>query len=579
MEDFKTILQLVKPYWKRVAAAGIISIIISAINASLAWLVKPALDNVLIQKDIGMIILLPIGVMLIFTFRGAATFVHEYLMRSASQKMLMSLRNRLYDHIIHMPINYFGKNSSGSLLSKVINDVKALESIVSLTLKDLLIETATIIALTCVALWRSWDLTLIAIIILPVAFYGAGRLGKRLKSISKRTQKKISMITELLQESFTGIKILKSFNMEAKEQERFMKNNKDFYHENMRAVRVTEFVSLIMETAAGIGIAFVIWYGSKLIVDNIITIGDFFSFLTAIFLLYTPAKRLAKASTSIQKARAPLERIYSVLSENTETEGTGTIEKFSDRLEYRNISFAYPSSSRKALDSISIIIKKGELVAVVGKSGGGKSTLVNMLPRFFIPDSGNIYIDGTDISTLTLSSLRAMLGIVSQEVILFNDTILENIRYGKASASKEEVIEAARTAYADDFISEFPEGYDTAIGEKGLRLSGGQRQRISIARAVLKNPPVLILDEATSSLDTAAEVMLQNALEQLMKNRTTIVIAHRLSTIRQADRILVMDKGRIVESGTHNELLDKEGIYQKLYKLQFRGQEADINQQ
>jgi subfamily B ATP-binding cassette protein MsbA len=576
LEDFKILIRLVKPFWKRVALAGIISLIISGINASIAWLVKPALDDILIKKSIGLIILLPAGIILIFVCRGVFTFFHEYLMRSASQKMVMGLRNRLYNHTVHLPLSYFGKNTSASLISKAVNDTNALEAVVSLTIKDLLIESATIIALAGVAFWRKWDLALIALLVLPGAFYGAGKLGKKLKHISRRTQQKISIITEILQESFTGIKIIKAFNMESKEQKRFEHHNKDFYRENMRSVRVSEFVSLLMEVVAGFGIAFVIWYGGKLIVDNVMTIGEFFSFLTAIFLLYTPAKRLAKVNNGIQRARAPLQRIFDVLSKQKEIDGNVELKTFDNEIQYGETSFAYPSSRKKALDDVSLTIKRGELIAIVGKSGGGKTTLINMLPRFYTPDEGHIYIDGTDISTLTFKSLRSMLGIVSQEVILFNDTILENIKYGKPGASREEVIEAAKAAYADEFIREFSQGYDTLIGERGLRLSGGQRQRISIARAVLKNPPILILDEATSSLDTASEMMIQNALEKLMENRTTIVIAHRLSTVRKADRILVMDRGNIVETGTHKELLEHKGIYQKLYELQFRGQEVHI---
>ena len=443
MEDFKTLLHLVKPYWKRVALAGLISLIISGINASIAWLVKPALDDVLVKKDVALIILLPLGIFLIFTFKGMFTFFHEYLMRSASQKMVMKLRNRLYSHIIHLPVSCFGRHSSGSLMSRVVNDTNALESVVSLTIKDLLIESTTLLALAGVAIWRRWDLALIAFVILPFAFYGAGKLGKRLKQISKRTQIKISMITEILQESFTGIRVIKAFSTEPREENRFDHNSKDFYRENMRSVRVAEFVSLIMEVVAGIGIAFVIWYGGNLIVTDAMTIGDFFSFLTAIFLLYTPAKRLAKVNNGIQKARAPLQRIFALLEIETEKDGVKIKEGFDSSINYKGVSFAYPTPKGKALNDLNLSIRKGELIAIVGKSGGGKTTLINMLPRFYMPDDGHIEIDGIDISEITLTSLRALLGIVSQDVILFNETVLHNIKYGKFDATREEVIEAA----------------------------------------------------------------------------------------------------------------------------------------
>lgn len=577
MEEFKTLIHLVRPFWKRVAAAGLISIIISGLNASIAWLVKPALDNILIKKDMTLLVLLPLGVIIIFSLKGLFNFFHEYLMRSASQKMLMGLRGRLYNHILRLPVSYFSKNSSGTLMSKVVNDTNALQAVVSLTVKDLFIESTTVVSLACVAIWRRWDLALVALLVLPAAFYGAGTLAKRLKKISQRSQEKISMITNVLHESFAGVKIIKAFTREEDEDVRFDHINKGFYRENMRSVRTSEFISLLMEIVGGLGVAAVIWYGGQLIVDGIMTIGDFFSFLTAILLLYTPAKRLAKVHAGIQQARAPLQRIFEVLSVEKEAEGDTELAAFSKEIKFDDVSFQYPASNNRALDHIGLTINKGELIAVVGRSGSGKTTLINMLPRFYPPDEGKISIDGIDAADLTFKSLRSLFGIVSQDVILFNDTILANIAYGNLKASKEEVVEAARSAYAAEFILELPEGYDTIVGEKGVRLSGGQKQRISIARAILKNPPVLILDEATSALDTESEMKIQDALEELMKTRTTVVIAHRLSTVMKADRIIVMDDGKIVETGTHKELIQQQGHYQKLYELQFRGQEDRLS--
>ena len=576
MNDAKQIFHLVKPYWKRVAIAGIISIFISGLNASLAWLVKPAIDDLFIKKNLSLLLFLPIVVFTVFIVKGGFIFLHEYLMRSAAQKMVMNLRNGLYSHIIRLPLGHFGKHSSGSLMSKVMNDTGILQRLISLTIKDLFVESTTIIALTGVALYRRWDLTIISLVALPTAFYGAARLGKRLKAISRRAQEKISDITEILHESFAGIKIIKAFGKESEESERFSNNSKDLYRESMRSVRVSEASSLLMETVGGLGIAFVMWYGGSLVINEAMTAGDFFSFITAIFMLYTPARRLVKINNGVQEARAPLQRVFSLFAVEQEKEGSKELQSFDEEIRFEDVSFTYPSATRKTLNNINLAIKKGDVVAIVGKSGGGKTTLINMLPRFFLQDEGSIYIDDHEISTLTLKSLRAQFGIVSQDVILFNDTILANIKYGKPKATKEEVVAAAKAAYADEFIKEFPLQYDAKIGERGVKLSGGQRQRLSIARAILKNPPILILDEATSSLDTASEMMIQNALEYLMKNRTTLVIAHRLSTIRKADRIIVMDEGRIIESGKHEELLDHEGIYQNLYELQFRGQEISI---
>jgi subfamily B ATP-binding cassette protein MsbA len=573
LEDYRNIFRLVKPYWKRVALAGIISLIVSGLNASLAWLVKPAMDDILIKKNINLLLLLPLAVFFIFLFKGIFTFFHEYLMRSAGQKMVTNLRDRLYEHILDLPMGYFWKNSSGELISKVINDTSVLQGVVSLTIKDLFIESSTVIALTGVALWRRWDLTLISIVVLPAAFYGVGQLGKRIRLISKRTQEKISLITESLTESFNGIKIIKAFYKQSDEVGRFKKKNKDFYRENMRATRVSEFASLIMEAVGGIGIAFVMWYGGSLVIKNVITVGDFFSFLTAIFLIYTPAKRLAKVNIGVQQARAPFNRIHHLLLEQKEMDGKEELKPISKEIEFKGVSFIYPSARHKALDNINLKVEKGEIIAMVGESGVGKTTFVNLLPRFYMPTGGKIYIDGVDISTATLGSLRGQFGIVDQEVILFNDTVMANIAYGKPEADKEEIMTASKAAYAHDFIMELPQGYDTMIGERGMRLSGGQRQRLSIARAILKNPPILILDEATSSLDTASEMMVQRALENLMKNRTTFVIAHRLSTVKRADRIMVLDKGRILEVGTHKELYKRGGLYKKLYELQFSDQD------
>jgi subfamily B ATP-binding cassette protein MsbA len=573
LEDVRKIFRLVKPYWKRVTLAVAISTIISGLNGSIAWLTKLVIDDMFIKRDIRLLLLLPLGVFLIFLLKGVFSFFHEYLMKSVSQKVVMQLRNMLYTHILDLPMGYFGKNSSGELISRVINDTIVLQDVVSGTIKDMFIESSTVIVLAGVAFWRRWDLTLISLLVLPSAFYGVGRLGRRMRLISRRAQEKISHITGFLSESFNGVKIIKAFGRQADEAERFKQIARDYYRENMRAVRVSEFATLVMEAVAGLGIAFVMWYGFRLIIKNVITPGDFTSFLAAIFLIFTPAKRLAKVNMGIQQARGPLDRIFKLLSEQKEIEGAEELRPLSKDIEFRGVSFTYPGANQKALNGIDLVVNKGEIIAIVGKSGGGKTTLVNLLPRFYAPAEGGIFIDGTNISGATLSSLRGQFGIVSQEVILFDDTITANIAYGKPGATLEEIIAASKAAYAHDFILELPKGYNTIIGERGMSLSGGQRQRLSIARAILKTPPILILDEATSSLDTASEMMVQKALENLMHNRTTFVIAHRLSTIKRADRIILLDKGRIIESGSHRELYDRGGSYKKLYELQFSGQE------
>jgi len=574
LEEFRRIFELVRPYWRRIAIAGGASLIVSALSGSLAWMVKPIMDDIFVKKDSFLLMMIPFVVFVIFLIKGIFLMINGYLIGSVNQKMVMNLRNRVFSHILNLPVGYFGKSSSGELISKVVNDITLLNGLVSLTIKDLLIESTTALALIAVALWRRWDITVISIIALPAAFYTVGKLGKKIRQITRRSQEKISHITEFLNESFTGIKILKAFSRQQDETERFEKITRDYYRENMRATRVDEAATLLMETVGGIGIAFVMWYGGRMVITNAMTVGDFFSFLAAIFLMYSPIRRLAKVNINLQQARAPFERISQLLAEPEETAGTRTLDGEVNEIEFRDVSFTYPASNHMALDTLNLKVRKGEIIAIVGRSGGGKTTLVNLLPRFYQPQEGKILINGTDISTVSFKSLRGIFGIVSQEVILFNDTVTANIAYGRPGADRDEVVRAAKAAYAHDFIMELPQGYDTIVGEKGARLSGGQRQRLSIARAVLTNPAVLILDEATSSLDTASEVMLQKALENLMSNRTTFVIAHRLSTIKKADRIIVLDKGRITETGTHQELLGHRGIYQKLYELQFSNQES-----
>ncbi len=569
MKDFKRILALVKPYWGRLAVAGVCSVIVSGMNGSLAWLVKPAVDKVFVSKEPTFLILLSLGVMGAYLGRGVFSFFHSYLMRSTGAKVVRDIRNRLYHHMLYLPMSYIHKDSTGAMVSRVINDAGFVQGLLSYTIKDIFVETGTIIVLVCVATYRRWDLTLLSIIVLPVAFYFVARLGKRLKRISHRTQEKIEEITEMLAESFSGSKIIKSFCREEDEMKRFSDRNHGFYRELMRSQRIIEATSLMMEFVGGFGIAFVLWYGGRLVINGAITAGDFFSFLAAIFLIYTPARRLVSANNSLQQAGAPIERIDKLLEEARETDGSVALEGFGNEIVFDNVSFRYEGTEDDALNSVSLTVKKGEIIALVGKSGAGKTTFVDLIPKFFMPVEGKILVDGVDISKVTLKSLRSLIGIVSQDVILFNDTVRANIIYGKPWASEEELLNAAKAAYAHDFITQLPNGYDTVVGERGVRLSGGQKQRLSIARAILKNPPILILDEATSSLDTASEIMVQRALENLMSDRTAFVIAHRLSTVRRADRIIVMDKGGIAETGTHEELLAAGGIYKKLYSLQF----------
>ncbi|MBM4140724.1 MAG: ABC transporter ATP-binding protein [Nitrospira sp.] len=579
METLKRLLKLVRPYWGRVVLAGILSLIISGINGGLAWLVKPALDGIFLEKNKTLLVVMPLAVLILYLLRGLFFFFQSYLMRSTGVKVVRDMRNRLFGHLMYLPVGYYKKESTGSTLSRVTNDIGMLQNLLAYSIKDLFVESATVVALLAVAFYRRWDLALMAITVFPAAFYGVGMIGKRLKNVSTKAQQKISIITEYLTESFTGIKMIKVFGREGDTISKFKDKNQDFYRETMRSVRLIEFTSLLMEVVGGFGIAFVLWYGGKLVVTGAITPGEFFSFLAAIFMVYTPAKRLSNVNNGIQQARAALERISEIEDKEREKDGKVIIPPIKETIEFRNVSFVYPGVRHEALKDINLEVKKGEIVAIVGKSGVGKTTLVDLLPRFHDSSSGSIYVDGVDISKALLKSLRGQIGVVSQDIILFNDTVRNNIVFGKpdADADEDEIVSAAKSAFAHEFIMEFPQRYETIIGEGGVRLSGGERQRISIARAILKNPPILILDEATSSLDTHSEMMVQKALGNLMENRTTFVIAHRLSTIRRATKIVVLDKGRIVETGTHDELIERGGVYRKLYELQFSAQAVDIS--
>ncbi|MFN3740302.1 MAG: ABC transporter ATP-binding protein [Thermodesulfovibrionales bacterium] len=562
-------IRLIRPYSGRVIIAGLLSLGVSGINGTLAWLMKPVIDDVLIKKNITYLTLLPLGIMILFVLRGTFIAGQAYLMKSVGMKIVNNLRNNLYQHLSSLPMSFIKREASGSIISRFLNDVNMLQDLIARSVKDLFVEGATVIVLTCFAFYKRWDLALVVMIVGPLALYGVQRIGKRLKATVKKAQQKISVLTELLTETLNGFKIIKVFGKQEDMLRTFKDKNQSFYREVMRTVRLSEGATLLMELMGGIAIAFVIWYGGGLVVKGTLTPGDLASFVVAVMMIHTPAKRLASVNNNIQQAKAAFERLSEIFSVDQERGGNIDLKEFRDAIEFRNVTFRYPGNQRVVLDGINLRIKKGEIIAIVGRSGVGKTTLVDLIPRFYDPQEGAIFIDNVNLREVSLSSLRNLIGIVSQDIILFNDTVKNNIRFARPDATEEEIISAAKAAHAHDFIMEFPEGYETIIGERGTRLSGGQAQRISIARAILKNPPILILDEATSSLDSHSEHAVRMAIENLMMDRTVIIIAHRLSTIKKVSRIIVIDRGKIIESGTHDELIELNGAYRRLYEHQF----------
>lgn len=565
MQIPRKIIQLTRPYWPRIFGAIVLGLAVSGITAAIAWLVKPALDEILVQKKYEYIKFIPAGVVLLFVTKGLLHFGQMYLMQSAGMKLIREIRNKLYTHILYLPVGYFNRESSGMIISRVINDVGAFKGLVSTVIKTFVIEVPTVIFLLGVAFYRRWDLTLMILLLVPFLAYSTKKFGKSVKKKRKRAQRRISVVTHKVGEAILGARVIKIFNREEMMGDKFRAENQRYYREMLRVMRLKEFTKLVIDAATGIGIAVAMWYGVTLVVKGIITPGDLASILVAVYMVFTPVKKIGDGYNTLQETMASIERVDKLFDTGHEEGGSIKINEFRKSLRFENVAFAYEERGPLVLKDINLEIKHGEVIAIVGQSGVGKSTLVDLVSRFIKPSSGVITIDGIDINEVELHSFRELIGIVSQDVILFDDTVRENIAFGRTGATESEIVEAARLAYADEFIRELPEKYDTVIGERGLKLSGGQRQRLAIARAILKNPPILILDEATSSLDSVSEALVHDALEKLMKGRTTIVIAHRLSTIRNADRIVILDKGEIIDTGTHDQLISRNDTYMKLY--------------
>ncbi|MFZ2087327.1 MAG: ABC transporter transmembrane domain-containing protein, partial [Desulfobaccales bacterium] len=543
------LLSYVKLHWPRLLAAVLAMLVVSGITATLAYLVKPFLDDVFFQKNLRMLYVLPVLLVALYATKGALSFFHTYQMHYIGLSIITLLRDQLFRHLQRQPHAFFDREATGVLMSRVVYDVLLLQDSVSRVITSFFKDSFTLIGLTGVIFYQDWRLAFMAILVFPPAAYLIMSIGRRLRGLAKESQQSVAQLNRLLQENFTGQRIVKAFAREDFEGVRFQAASEHFRRVQMRLRMMREFSSPVMELLGALGMAVIISYGGYQVIQGATTPGTFFSFLAALLMLYAPIRGLSSAQNSVQEALAAAQRVFAVLDLEpgiVDRPGAQVLAPLSREIAFRHVSFTY--GDELILQDIDFSVTKGEMVALVGPSGAGKTTLLNLLPRFYEITSGAVLIDGVDIREVTLASLRAQIGVVTQQTILFNETVRYNVAYGRLEATEEDILLALRAAHAFDFVMALPQGLNTVIGEQGLRLSGGERQRLAIARALLKDPPILILDEATSSLDSESEREVQQALDRLIEGRTTLVIAHRLSTVRHAHRLMVMDSGRIVET-------------------------------
>jgi subfamily B ATP-binding cassette protein MsbA len=560
-----------KPYRKHVLGSLLCMALASGATGFSAYLMKPVVNDVFVRKDAAM--LWPIAGLVIATFlvKGVSTYLQSNLTSWYGLRIIADMQDRLFRHLTTMDLKFFHEGSTGVLVSRFTVDVNLMRSAVSNALVGLGRDTLSAIILVGVMFWQDWLLASVSFFAFPLAIQPIAKLGKRMRRVTVNTQEQMGLFNTLLEQSFQGIRMVKAYGMEGYEQGKIAGIAETIFRLVFKASRVRAASSPIMETLGGVAVAVVIVYGGQRVVSEATTPGAFFSFMTALLMAYEPMKRLANLNTNLQEGLAAAQRVFALLDVHptiTDSPEAKPLVVSGGAVRFEDVVFSY-DGERDALDHLTLEVPAGQKVALVGSSGGGKSTILNLIPRFYDTNAGRVTIDGQDVRDVTMESLRAHIALVSQEVALFDDTVRANISYGRAGASDAEIEQAAHNAAAHDFIIELPQGYDTLVGELGVKLSGGQRQRLSIARAMLKNAPLLLLDEATSALDTQSERQVQAALEALMAGRTTIVVAHRLSTIVDADLIHVIDRGRVAESGRHGELLAKGGIYAGLHALQF----------
>ena len=566
----RRLLGYARPYRGRVIAAIAAMIVYAAGDAGQAFLVKPIVDQTLpLGTDLTM---MAWGIVGVYLLKGVGSYISSYLMTGVGQRVVMDIRNALYGHILGQSAAFFAQRAHGQLMSRIGNDVSQVQQAVSETIGDLARESLTALVLAGYLFYLDAHLAVFCLFVAPLVVYALVRLGWRVRRSTRRSQEALEHLSHLSAEAFTGHRIVKAFGTEAHETDKFRRAAYGLFRTNMKVTAALSSLPPLMELIGGGGMALALVYGARQVSLHQMTPGSFYSFMAALLLMYGPAKKLSRVNANLQQTMAASERIFDMLDTHTEVKelpGAPALAPFRSTIEFRDVSFGYDDGQARILRGVSLNVAAGQMIAIVGRSGAGKTTMVNLLPRFYDVTSGAILIDDVDVRHVSLASLRAQIGMVTQETVLFDDTIGSNIAYGSPHATPQAIEAAARAANAHDFISVLPAGYDTTIGERGQRLSGGQRQRLAIARALLKNAPILVLDEATSALDSESEQLVQAALTNLMMNRTSFVIAHRLSTIRRADAIVVLDHGRVVEVGKHDELVTRpEGTYATLYQMQ-----------
>ncbi len=582
MNPFLRLLRYATPHKAIIAGAAVSMVVYGASSAALAYLIKPIIDDVLTTQ--GNLTSITAAILVVYLLKGIGSYFSSYLMEGLGHRVVMVVRNQLFRHLLNQSAAFFARRTAGQLLSRINNDVGLVQRAVSETIGDLARESLTLVGCAALLFYYDAKLALVCMTAAPLVVYPIVRLGKRVRTVSRWSQEAQEHMSHVAGEAFTGHRIVKAFGAEGREATKFERASSTLFRTNLKVTRVLAMLPPLMEFLGGVAIAGALWYGSREIAQGRLTAGEFTSFVAALLLMYGPIKKLSRVNANLQQALSASERIFELLDTNTEVrerEGAVALPDFTGAIKFTDVSFGYEDGhGRNTLRGVSFSVRAGQMVAIVGRSGAGKTTLVNLLPRFYDVTKGAITIDGQDIRDVTLASLRAQIGMVTQETVLFDDTIAANIAYGTPGAAMPAIEAAARAANAHDFIVTQPQGYETTIGERGQRLSGGQRQRLAIARALLKNSPLLILDEATSALDSESERLVRQALATLMMNRTSFVIAHRLSTVQKADAIIVLDRGRVVEIGKHDELVERpSGVYARLHQMQLLETRPDAKDQ